>query len=153
LKRLKYLRELQVRQMGSIDKTIRALAGSKSLRKLKAVNTGLTDEHLKLIATIPALDYLSISFNRALTDDGIKSLKPLKNLVHLNIAGSFTSKCFPYLKDFSHLKELVITQRLATKANRAVLAKFLPKNCSVRIDKASVAESLDGLDELSKINP
>lgn len=154
LKRLRQLKIFQIRQMNPIDKTIKALAGSTQLKKLKVINTGLTNEHLKLLAMNRDLDYLSISFNSAITDDGIASLKPLKKLEHLNIAGvNLTGKCFPVLKSFPRLRELVVAQRLYTDKDRAVLARYLPKGCQIKIDKASNAESLDGLDELSKISP
>jgi uncharacterized membrane protein/mono/diheme cytochrome c family protein len=60
------------------------LAGFNAVTKIYLDKTGLTDEGLKIISSLPQLQYINIIGN-PVTEKGIEQLKNLKGLTHLYI--------------------------------------------------------------------
>jgi len=108
----KYLREcseLGIGRNGPMDRVLQKLKGSKNLTVLSIENSDLTDDQLKLIATLPNVWQLNIEHNRKLTNAGFKNLLGMKHLRLLRIAGTkITPEIIPHLKKLPSLKTMYV---------------------------------------------
>lgn len=108
----KYLREcseLGIGRNGPMDRVLQKLKGSKNLTVLSLENSDLTDDQLKLIATLPNVWELNIEHNRKLTNAGFKNLLTMKHLRLLRIAGTkINPEIIPDLKKLPSLKTMYV---------------------------------------------
>ncbi|MBX9951950.1 MAG: protein kinase [Candidatus Obscuribacterales bacterium] len=108
----KYLREcseLGIGKNGPVDRVLQKLKGSTNLTVLSLEDSDLTDDQLKLVATLPNLWNLNIEHNRNLTNAGFKNLLGMKHLRLIRIAGTkITPDIIPQLKKLPSLKTIYV---------------------------------------------
>ena len=80
LRDFKKLEALRVCGLKDGDAILKALAGSKEIRFLAISMSGVSDDSVKYLATMPNLLELSIAYNPEITDKSLKYIKQLKQL-------------------------------------------------------------------------
>ncbi len=126
LHKLVFLRACHLRGGGDI---LKALAGSPYMLELAVTATGLQDEDLKALTTMPNLQILNIGYNQRITDKSLKYIEQIKNLKSISIdLTSITGDAA--LKSFKKMK-LPVQPRVSrifwTQAQRDDLDKTWPK--------------------------
>lgn len=108
----KYLRnctELGIGRIGSMERVLKKLEGSTKLEVLQLENSELTDEQLKLVATLPNLWHLNIEHNPKITNAGFRYLFSMKHLRNIRISGTnITPEIVPELKKMPSLKTMYV---------------------------------------------
>ncbi len=125
----KYLRnceELGIGRVGPVYKVLKKLQGSPAVQVLSLDDSELTDEQLKIVATLPNLWHLNIEHNRKITNQGFKNLLPLKKLRLLYIAGSnITPEIIPEIKKMPSLKTLLVyPDRWSSKDSKRLKSEY-----------------------------
>ncbi|PQJ29022.1 hypothetical protein BSZ32_11335 [Rubritalea profundi] len=101
---------------------VKTLAKLKNLKKLGLLGMELTDESLKLIGTMTALEELDLS-GSSVTDDGLTHLKGLVNLKILR--ADLTGAGLVYLDHLSGIEEVDFTHSFrATQEHTKHLGRF-----------------------------
>lgn len=82
-----------------------ALMGNQNLRELSLSNLRLTDSDLEKVSTVSNLQYLNLSWNKNITDDGLKHLTKLRYLKKLNLA-----QCSITPASLTYFRQMRLTQ-------------------------------------------
>ncbi len=137
LVRLKYLKEyteLGLNELGPMDKLLKKLRGSENLLALILDEDELTDEDLKEIGTLTNLISLNINKCPKVTNAGLKHLLQLKNLRTLEIAGtSINPEAIPDLKKLPNLDVLYVYPENWPEKAKARLRAEMP-NLRLKVD-------------------
>jgi len=95
---LKRLRHLSIESKESVSPVLRSLEGSTALQALKIVETNLTKEDYKSIATMSGLMLLEVP-GCEITNADLITISNLKNLYRINVSsGHINSEAAPTLK-------------------------------------------------------
>jgi len=119
LRDLAALQELEVLELamngtgGPTDEVLKELATIKTLRKLNANCTVLTDTGLQALAALTNLESLDLNSMPRITDEGLKSLRGLRNLQHLSL--NYTSITDAGMRELRELKKLRSLSLAGTK--------------------------------------
>ena len=135
---LRGLRSLNLHstQVGNGDPELfRALVDLVKLRELGLGNTGLTDEGLSMLASLPDLRELRIHMNQGITDEGVDSLLAHQNLERLDIGETSIS-----VTGISRLRELPRLNALSLHSTK------------LDQDATEVAEAISSFPALKEVN-
>ena len=150
LSNLEYLYMWDVSQVS--DKGVLSLAELKELRKIHISNSLITDESMRVFATLPKIETLNLQGNRfsndalmhisaasslrafaigggenTIDDDGLVHLKNLAKLERIGLQGSrVTGSGFVHLEKLDNLKELGIGKSQLVESELMSLREKLP---------------------------
>lgn len=126
---LKHITNLPLRILGLngtqiTDKSIRYFLMIPTLDKLEIGDTEITDEGLKKLAKSRSIRYLSLSVGRRITNDGIKNISKMPQLMSLQLDDSIgvDGKCLAYIPDMQNLRFLNLENLKLTKEDLEHLA-------------------------------
>ncbi|MBA3993598.1 MAG: hypothetical protein C0469_08730 [Cyanobacteria bacterium DS2.3.42] len=109
LKRLKEFTNFGTGRIPSVSRVLSKLKNSNKLILLSLTRSGLTNDDLKIIATMKLLEELSLDENLKLDDDSLKLLTPLTNLQRLDVSETkITGSSIPTFKNFPRLKRVMV---------------------------------------------
>jgi hypothetical protein len=130
LKDLPNLRRLTLGKSFMNPPRLKAIAQCKQLRRLYLAGCGLSDAGLELLKPLSNLVWLDISDNPHVTDKGMASLKELERLQALFLAKtSITDKGLTELKGLDGLRQLNV---VATKVSGDAAEKFADEMPNLR---------------------
>ena len=101
---------------------LRALVKVKTIRILELENAGITDDGLKIISTMTQLVILNLRGNK-ITDNGIQHLLKLKRLVELNLSKNEIGSGVKALKSLS-LAGLNVSETLIEEKDVRLVQKL-----------------------------
>lgn len=111
LKRLKEFTSFGTGRITSVSRVLSKLKNSNKLVLLSLTKSGLTNDDLKIIATMKSLEELSLDENPTVKDNSLKSLTPLNNLQRLDVSETnITGLSIPTFKDFPQLKRVMVAR-------------------------------------------
>ena len=134
LKCLNHLERFEAGILAQSPDLLRALRGSKCLKKLTIRCSKLIDDDLKNLSTIKSLKDIDISENKQITDKGLQYLD-LPNLRRLSIRQcSITEASFPFLKSLPRLSNVIIAEDWSPQ-KQALFHEMMP-GVELRIDNS-----------------
>ncbi len=112
LKRLNELEELGMGRMPSVTHVLNKIKNSKKLRELYLTRCNVTNDDLKLITNMQNLEELSLDENPKIDDNGLKVLKPSRNLKRIGLARtSVTAASIETFRMFPQMETVTINAR------------------------------------------
>ncbi|MDR3617027.1 MAG: protein kinase [Candidatus Obscuribacterales bacterium] len=132
LKCLNHLERFEAGLLTEAPNLLRALRGSKCLKKLTIQGSKLIDDDLENLSTITSLKDIDISENNLITDKGLQYLN-LPNLRGLSIRQcKITEASFPFLKSLPRLSNIYIAEDWPPQ-RQALFHEMMPR-VQLRID-------------------
>jgi hypothetical protein len=109
-----FLEKLNLLDVSAIDDgyvMTRGISRIEKIQQLGMAGCGIMDEHCVALAKCKSMKVLTLAVNRSITDRGVASLSPLKQLEWLDLSRtSVTPACTETLKLFPNLKKIEMNE-------------------------------------------
>jgi serine/threonine protein kinase len=130
LSNLAQLKQLNCGFITGITSVLQKLKAANQIEILELNNCELTPDDISLLGQMPTLQRLDLTNNHFVTDEAIKKLQGLKNLLHIDLESCpVTTKVIPTLKSMPKLLSIRLSDKIFTPAQVQHFEKKLaPKN-------------------------